>query len=335
MPSLKLDDLLGVPKLPAYLETINRYMEQAVQSANPGLRRPLLNVVGAKSKRLRSSLLFASTGGKLTKNITLAGSAIELLHLGSLVHDDLIDKADTRWGKPSLAATDGQAAAILAGDYLLASACATAAKIDSQAVELISHTIIGLIQGESLEAADDYNPCRTTKSYMDCIQAKTAGLISASCRLGGICAGLSNKQVNALALYGSHLGISFQLIDDLLDILSNSKLMGKPVGSDARNGVYTLPVIYSLHSGSQRKLKKLIKNPNHSTKELAQLLISDGSIQKTISQVNKYNLAAQNSLAGLNGPSITDLQNLPSAYLNWTLNNLVQEDYKTQTIDPK
>ncbi|MBX4201562.1 polyprenyl synthetase family protein [Candidatus Saccharibacteria bacterium] len=332
MPSLKLDELLGVPKLPDYLETVNQRLNHAVQSANPGLRRPLQKVISAKSKRLRPALLFASAGGKLNEKTVSCGTAIELLHLGSLVHDDLIDNADSRWGKLSIATTDGYATAVLAGDYLLASACAQAAKIDGQIAELISQTIINLIKGESLEAAEDYNLYRTEKSYFDCVQAKTAELISISCRLGGICAGQTQTQIKSLALYGNQLGISFQLIDDLLDILSSSKLLGKPVGNDPKNGVYTLPIIYSLRSGSQRQLKKVLKAQKISAKDLAAIVLADDSVQKTIARVNSYNQLARDSLDKLGTAHAAGLQDLPDAYLTWALNNLVLSEYQAKIV---
>lgn len=333
MPSLDLAHSLRLPQLPSQLELVNKRLLKTVNSAPMALKQPLLRTVNAKSKRLRPALLIASTmGSEVNPAVVVAGCAIELAHLGSLVHDDIIDKADIRWGHPTISISDSQTVALLVGDWLLARAGGLAAELSAEAAQLTSDTIASLIEGESLEITDKYKLNRTIDSYFACIQAKTAALISAACRLGGMCAGLSTTQIESLALYGKNLGIAFQLIDDLLDILSTPALMGKPVGNDAKEGVYTWPILASMRSGSQTKLKALLGRPNPPQDELADLLIANHSVSETILEAKKYNQLAQNALCDFDTKAVSGLLTLPDDYLNWSLNNLVQETYRSKIL---
>jgi geranylgeranyl pyrophosphate synthase len=333
MPALDLANSLYIPQLPAQLELVNQRLVRVASSAPAPLKQPLLRTVNAKSKRLRPALLIASVlGAQVDQKMIAAGSAIELIHLGSLVHDDIIDKADTRWGRPTISQSDGQATALLVGDFLLARAGGSAAEVSADAAQLISDTIVNLIQGESREITDKYKLDRTIDSYLACIQAKTAALISAACRLGGLCAGLSPAQIESLASYGKNLGIAFQLIDDLLDIVSTSALMGKPVGNDAKEGVYTWPILISMQSGSQAELQALLGQPNPPKAKLADLLIANHSVSKTILEAKKYNQLAQSALSDFDAKAIRGLLALPDNYLSWSLNNLVPAAYRTKIL---
>jgi len=300
-------------------------------TSSPALKPLLRQTLDAKSKRLRPSLALAcGLGAKANDSFIAAGAAIELVHLGSLIHDDIIDKADSRWGRPTINASDGQAAALLAGDFLLARAASQAALVSPVAVQLISDAIATLAEGESLEITDRYKPGRTIDSYLACISSKTAALISAACRLGATCAGLNSKQTDALAVYGQNLGLAFQMIDDLMDILSTPQLLGKPVGSDAKSGVYTLPVLVSLQSPNQKTLKVLLAKPSFSNSALAKLLLDNGSIAQVIAEIKKYNRRAQNALAGFDIPVVARLSAFPDSYLDWALSNQVAPTYQAE-----
>ncbi len=331
MASLDLKVLLELPKLPNYLEAVDAKLTSSIESADPSLSKFLRHILSAKTKRLRPSLLIAS-GLELrdSEKIITAAAAVELAHLGSLAHDDIIDQADSRWGRPATHVSGGHNLALIAGDFLLAKACAQAAIISSEAGQLLAETIAALATGESLELADRYNLNRSLDSYFNCLEAKTARLISAACRLGGICAGLPPAQIESLADYGHNLGMSFQLIDDLLDILSTSKLMGKPVGNDAKQGIYTHPVLLSLQGPHRSRLISFLAEPNPSNELLADLLMADGSIQKAVCAVKHHNQLALKALHKFNMPNIAGLANLPGAYLNWALGNLVLSQYRTK-----
>jgi geranylgeranyl pyrophosphate synthase len=328
MPALNLTDQLNLPKLAAYLKLLDKQLVLVAKSAGPSLRQPLLRTVKAKSKRLRPALLYASTLGETTKTAVAGGAAIELLHLGSLVHDDILDNSEVRWGAPTIY-SQNQATALLAGDYLLAQAGGQAAKLGVAAAKLIADTTSTLILGESQEQADTSNLSRGLSSYISCIEAKTGALTGAACALGGICAGLSASEIKALARYGKNLGISFQLVDDLLDVLSTSQLMGKPVGRDASHGTYTLPVLLSLRGNNRAKLIPLLKKTT-TAKALASFLIEDGSISESVGYVRKYNQMASRALSGFSNQPVSGLASLPDAYFNWALNKLVVKDYRSK-----
>lgn len=290
-------------------------------------------MVKAKSKRLRpvlvitSSLVFNNTPSD--QSIT-AAAAIELLHLGSLVHDDIIDNADSRWGKPAVHITHGTAQAILAGDYLLAKAGELAAAISADAAGLISKTIASLVQGESRELSDNYHLNRTMSAYLQSIELKTAALISAACRLGAVSAGAKPAQADALAEYGRNLGMAFQIIDDLLDLLSTSKLMGKPAGSDIAQGIYTMPVLFGLKSPRPGRLNENFTNISRS--EVIDNLFISGSFQITIEQIKQHNrVAAVELLQAGNTKHLRAMANLPDVYFNWVLDNMVMASYQKAT----
>ena len=331
MASLGLAENLNIPQLPSYLGMVNKRLVKAADSTSPALKQPLLRAVNAKSKRLRPALVLAcGLGAELSDSTVSGGAAIELVHLGSLVHDDIIDKSDSRWGRPTINVSDGDAAALLVGDFLLARAGGLAAKLSTEAAQLISQTITTLAEGESLEITEKYKTSRTIDSYFACINAKTAALISAACRLGATCAGLNSKQTHALAEYGQNLGIAFQIIDDLMDILSTPQLLGKPVGRDAKSGVYTLPVLVCLQGLSQKSLKTLLAKSNFSNQALAKLLLNDGSITQVITEIKKYNHLAQRALAGLNAQAVSGLSAFPDIYLGWALMNQIAPAYRSK-----
>ncbi len=330
MSSLKLAEILELPLLPEYIKRVNEQLVDVVSTSKSGLKQPLLNIIGGSSKRLRSSLVIASClGAKIDKQVILGCSAIELTHLASLVHDDVIDDSGSRWSKPTVQNADGQSWAILAGDFLLAQAGLQAAKISTEAAQLVAATTICLADGQALEIAQLRNLNRTTKSYLECISGKTGSLIASACQMGGLCANLGDRQISALGKYGNNLGIAFQIIDDLADILSSQQRLGKTVGNDAKQGVYTLPVLLSLRGSNQSHLRKILDSSSINNRELAHLLVADGSISKTIKQVQKYNALALKSLNDIDSPG---LKALPDAYLKWALSSLLARPYQAKLM---
>ena len=329
MASLDLAKALNLPGLPLFLKQLNQRLAGVAETAGLGLKTPLLGAVNAKSKRLRPALLLASTIGSQPRQTTLSGAtAIELLHIGSLVHDDIIDNPAVRWGRPTIS-SQNQATALLVGDYLLAQANAQAADISAEAARLISTATSGLIQGVAQENADQFKLTRSIDSYISCVGLKTGSLIAAACQLGGNCADLELSQSQALRTYGMNLGISFQIIDDLLDILSTAQLLGKPTGQDAANGTYSLPVLISLRGSSRTKLITTLASSSR-PKALANLLIEDNSITQSISYANKYNQLGVDALSAFAPEEVSELAELPEIYLNWALNNLVAKQYQSK-----
>jgi heptaprenyl diphosphate synthase len=176
--------------------------------------------------------------------------SVELVHLGSLYHDDVIDEAETRRGVPSVNARWSNIVAILAGDYLLAQASSLAASLGADVAALLASTIGELCRGQVLELQHLFDADRSVESYLSAIEGKTASLMATACRVGGMVSDVKPSTLDALTQFGHHLGMCFQIVDDVLDITATEAELGKPAGNDVHEGVYTLPVIQALRSSS-------------------------------------------------------------------------------------
>ena len=193
-----------------------------------------------------------------TDDAITGGAAVELVHLGSLYHDDVIDEAETRRGVPSVNARWSNIVAILAGDYLLAQASALAASLGADVAALLAATIGELCRGQVLELQYLFDTERSEDCYLSAIEGKTASLMATACRVGGMVSNVSADTLDALTQFGQHLGMCFQIVDDVLDVTRTEAELGKPVGNDVLEGVYTLPVIYALQSASAGELTALL-----------------------------------------------------------------------------
>ena len=175
--------------------------------------------------------------------------SVELVHLGSLYHDDVMDDATTRRTVESVNARWGNLKAILAGDYLLARASEIAASLGTEVAGLLAATIAKLCEGQVLELQSAFDPGRSEDAYLASIDGKTASLLATSCRIGGIVADLPRDQIDAVTTFGRSFGMAFQIVDDLLDVTATDEELGKPAGHDLLEGTYTLPVIRTLAAG--------------------------------------------------------------------------------------
>jgi heptaprenyl diphosphate synthase len=175
-----------------------------------------------------------------------AAVAVELLHLASLVHDDVMDGAGLRHGVTTMNACSGNTQAVLAGDYLVGRSLAEAAALGGAEGVLAAETLVRLCAGQAEECAARMDTGRTLDAYYSAIAGKTGALFEAAARLGARSVGLPSCGEAALAEYGLHLGIGYQLLDDLLDVSATAAELGKPTGQDIAAGVYTLPVLHAL-----------------------------------------------------------------------------------------
>jgi heptaprenyl diphosphate synthase len=175
--------------------------------------------------------------------------AVELVHLGSLYHDDVMDEADTRRGIESVNHRWGNLTAILAGDFLLARASEIAASLGTEVAALLARTIGKLCEGEVAQLRRAFDRDRTEADYFRSIEGKTASLFSAACRIGGLVGDLPRPTVDAVTEWGLAFGMAFQVFDDVLDLTATEADLGKPAGHDLVEGVYTLPVIRTLAEG--------------------------------------------------------------------------------------
>ncbi|MBS1869986.1 MAG: polyprenyl synthetase family protein [Actinobacteria bacterium] len=210
-----------------------------------------LHGIEAGGKRLRPALVVCAAtavggGDAVGERVIDAATAVELLHLASLYHDDVLDAAPLRRGRPSVNALWGNHAAVLGGDVLLAHAYAVAASLGTAELRRLAHTLTALCSGQIAESAAQYDVARDLAHYDAAIRGKTATLLATSCWLGGWTAGASPPLAEALACFGMELGVAFQIVDDVLDLYGLSLQTGKAAGSDLRAGVFTLPVLMTL-----------------------------------------------------------------------------------------
>jgi octaprenyl-diphosphate synthase len=232
--SAALAEIRSAPGLDAYLDTLECRLERAVE-AYPGVVAAVgKESLAAGGKRLRPLLVFLSSGD--AANASLAGGvAVELLHMASLVHDDLIDRAEVRRGQASVWSAHGGGVARAAGDYLFARAFAElAAAGDLRALQVLADAALALIRGETMQRRQQHDPDTGVDAYLERCALKTATLFEASCLLGG---------GEHLRPFGVNLGIAFQIVDDILDCSGETIETGKVAGTDLREGTPTLPLI--------------------------------------------------------------------------------------------
>lgn len=318
--------LLHVPKLPSHIARVERQLNDCFVSVHPAIAGPALRLIGGRAKRLRPMLVIAvaaSQGADITKDVITAATAIELAHLSSLVHDDLLDNADLRGGVPTIHTTEGIGSAILVGDYMLAAAVREASSVNAAVGTTVADAIMQMCEGQIQESADTYNVKRSIGDYRSCIHKKTAVLISAACQVGGLCADGPAASVKIFGNYGEAFGVAYQLVDDLLDFLATAETMGKPVHNDIKEGVYSLPLLLSLAGPSGASVRSWLgKEPEHTVaySVIVDRLKRDGSFEETLKEIKKQNTQAIGALQGLHQNVIVKgLSQLPELYLSSAL----------------
>ncbi|HEX8053000.1 MAG TPA: polyprenyl synthetase family protein, partial [Thermoleophilaceae bacterium] len=209
-------------------------------------------------KQLRPRLVAEASrlGSPPDEEVVKAMCAVELLHVATLSHDDVVDATPLRRGAPSVEGRFGAFAAEYAGGWMLGRALELAAELGEPALAQFSDAVCELCEGEMLETQELRNPGRSEESYLAAIEGKTASLFRLSALLGGTLAGVDARALGALREYGHWLGMAFQLADDLGDLLADAAATGKERGTDLRQGVFTLPVVYAL--GSDPELAALL-----------------------------------------------------------------------------
>lgn len=225
---------------------IEEIMVAASVGATSFLTESTTYLTRAGGKRLRPALMVLSAQlgpGGATEDVFKTAGAIELVHLATLYHDDVIDEADARRGVISANQRWGNKVAILAGDYLFAKASGLAAEVGSEVSLVLADAIAEVVGGQVAELQSTYDPRRSEENYFQTIVGKTAALVQACTHLGAMLGGCSDALCQAAIKFGSAFGVAFQVADDLLDLVASREELGKAPGTDLRDGVYTLPVI--------------------------------------------------------------------------------------------
>jgi heptaprenyl diphosphate synthase len=239
-------------RVAAALERVEAGLGGAVTSADPFVGEAASYLINAGGKRLRATLVLL--GGHFgdapdSPQLVDAAVAVELTHLSTLYHDDVMDEAELRRGNPSANARYDNKVAILTGDYLFARASEVTARLGNEAVGVLAAAISRMVEGQIRESRGPHPGQDPVEHYMSVLADKTGALIAAACRLGALLAGAPAAAVEALTEYGERVGVAFQLRDDLLDIAGEPSVSGKAPGTDLLAGVRTLPVLFLLRRG--------------------------------------------------------------------------------------
>ena len=267
----------------------------------------VLHLFEAGGKRFRPlfTVLSAQVGpDPNSRDVAVAGAVIEMVHLATLYHDDVMDEAQMRRGAPSANARWGNNIAILAGDYLFATASRLVAQLGPDAVRIIAETFALLVTGQMRETKGAPPGDDAVSHYLKVIAEKTACLIAAAGRFGGTYSGASADQVERLGRIGGIIGTVFQISDDIIDIEADPDESGKLPGTDLREGVHTLPVLFALRESGPAadRLRELLNGPVTDDGELAEalaLLRASGGIAAAKATVQQYAAQARDELSGL------------------------------------
>lgn len=313
--------LLGLPDFDEHLARVDAALREAVVATDPYLAEMAGHLLGAGGKRLRPALAVTAAlagGAEVSDDVIQGAAAVELVHLGSLHHDDVMDEAELRRNVDTVNARWGNLAAILSGDFLLARASGIAASLGVEVAALLAATIARLCEGQVGELKHAFDVDRTEEAYLASIAGKTASLLATSCRIGALAAGLPREQVEALTAFGSSFGMVFQIRDDILDLISTDTELGKPAGNDLVEGVYSLPVILALRTEHGDELRSLLGHPidGPENQKARDLVRASTAVPQAVAIAATYATQAATALTPLPPtPITTRLQSLPTALL--------------------
>jgi heptaprenyl diphosphate synthase len=287
MTAPNLQDLVPLESVWDRLERVETRLHQVTESEDAFLTKIARYLIDAGGKRYRPLLaqVAAELGPHPGDAAVEAGVSVELVHVGSLYHDDVIDEADQRRGADSVNANWSNTVAILAGDFLLARASEVAAPLGEEAVALLARTYATLCEGQVLELQLGDDLTHGPDDYMKVIGGKSASLIRTSARLGAMASGAEPEVVEAASDWAWEMGLVFQMTDDVLDLVATPEYLGKPAGSDIGEGTFTLPVLYALEA-SDGDLQGLLAGgrpyPQETVDRVIEVVRSGGHVDRVI-----------------------------------------------------
>ena len=267
--------LVPIPRVWDRMAAVERRLVEVTVADTPFLTEIAQHGLAAGGKRYRPLLaqVAAELGPNSGSDPVEAGVAVELVHLGSLYHDDVIDEADSRRGRTSVNTNWSNTVAILAGDFLLARASEVAAPLGEEAVALIARTYATLCEGQVSELVHANDLVHGPDEYFSVIGGKTASLIRTSARLGALTAGADRETVDAISEWAWEMGMVFQITDDVLDLIASDEFLGKPAGSDIGEGTFTLPVLLASRGPDGNRIAEVLANgPQYSNEAIHEVI---------------------------------------------------------------
>ena len=274
-------------------------LKTAGSSHNPLVSEASTHLIKAGGKRVRPLIVVLSARAGQSGRVAtdLAAAAIELIHLASLYHDDVIDETDVRRGVPTPQAKWGTAIAVLAGDYLFASGCALGARAGGEVPILLACAITEVCEGQIAETEYLGDPHRKGSEYLETIRLKTATLFRAAAELGAATSTATAEERDRLATFGENFGIAFQIVDDLLDLIGDPETTGKVPGTDLKEGVFTLPVLLACERDAD--LLARLARGDRDLEALLPMIEATGALNLTKSEARAYANRASGALKGL------------------------------------
>ncbi|XXM74173.1 heptaprenyl diphosphate synthase component II [Lysinibacillus sphaericus] len=298
------------------IDQIEKELETAIESDSRLLNQASLHLLQAGGKRIRPVfvLLSAKFGEYDIDSVKNAAVALELIHMASLVHDDVIDDAELRRGKPTIKSQWDNRIAMYTGDYIFARGLEYMTNIKNpEAHQILSHTIVELCKGEIAQIKDKYRCDQNLRDYLLRIKRKTALLIAVSCQLGAIAAGAPEDVHRRLFRFGYNVGMSYQITDDILDLTASEEELGKPAGSDLWQGNITLPVLFAMEDPALKKQIERVseETPSEIMKEVIAGILASDAIERS-HRVSRMYL----------DKALEDLDQLPQNRVKKTLKNV-------------
>ncbi|KEO83730.1 polyprenyl synthetase family protein [Tumebacillus flagellatus] len=276
------------------IDVVERRLHDEVHTPQRNLKKASTHLLKAGGKRIRPIfvLLAGKFGNYDVDRLAKVATALELMHMASLVHDDVIDDAALRRGAPTVKSEWGNRMAMYAGDFIFARSLVLLSEVPNvQVHQLLSKSIVSMCEGEIEQIRDFYNVDQNLRTYLRRIKRKTALLLSVSTTLGAMVAECKRETVHALERFGYYAGMAFQIIDDILDLTATPKKLGKPVGNDLRQGNLTLPVLYALqHSPERDVLRANIHRDMTETEaqEAIRIVRSSGGLEYAHRMADRY-----------------------------------------------
>jgi geranylgeranyl pyrophosphate synthase len=262
----------------AELELVEENLTRSIRSAEQTLTDIAAHLICGGGKRIRpmiTLLAFRAFGGKRVEDIVDIATAIELIHTATLLHDDIIDGAETRRGKESAYKKFGLKSTLVAGDFLFIKAFEFAGKFDETVVQWTADACTRLTEGEILQGFFNRNTDVTIADYLEIVKRKTASLFQTGAKIGVYQAGANPALVQEMDQYGLNLGIAFQIIDDVLDVIGHKELLGKPTGIDLRDGNPSLPIILAKNA-KQRAVTEAFESSHPTDHKIRQAIDAMG-----------------------------------------------------------
>nr|WP_245342086.1 polyprenyl synthetase family protein [Staphylococcus sp. GDX8P80P] len=287
------------------IKNVEKRLQKAIESNDPILHEASSHLLSSGGKRVRPAFVILSSQfgpQKQTEDTYRVAVALELIHMATLVHDDVIDKSDKRRGRLTIVKKWDVTTAILTGNFLLALGLEHLSEIrDNRIHHIISNSIVNVGLGELFQFQDQFNSEQSITNYLRRINRKTALLIQLATEVGAITSEADDETIRKLKMIGHYIGMSFQIVDDILDFTSTEKKLGKPVGSDLMNGHITLPVLLEMkknisfkrqiaslnHQSSSQDFEPLIEQIRNSNSIKESKAISDKYLAKALKLINE------------------------------------------------